>query len=157
MRTAALIAALVSTVGGLAMTGIWVMKGGARQTERDSPDPSLDRLPTETTHMPVWMLVTHALFAAIMLGLWIVYMFEPDTYDMVPGFNVFLLVCTAALGFVMLRNWLTDRRLIGDQYRFREDIPAEQHFPAAGVFVHGLAGVTTLVLVFLVALGVGVD
>jgi hypothetical protein len=33
--------------------------------------------------------------------------------------------------------------------------PAEQHFPVAVVYLHGLLAVTTLVLVLLTALGVG--
>jgi hypothetical protein len=35
------------------------------------------------------------------------------------------------------------------------DRPAEQHFPVSVVALHGLAAVTTVVLVFLTAIGVG--
>jgi len=34
-------------------------------------------------------------------------------------------------------------------------LPAEQHFPVAVVGLHGLLAVTTVVLVFLTAIGVG--
>jgi len=139
------------------MVVLWVLGGGTRQVEHDSAHERSGHVPENTTHMPVWMVVTHATLALLVIGLWIVYMASPDRYDMTPGFSLAMLVLVAITGFVMLRNWLIDRRELGEDRRFRDDIPAEQKFPAAGVFVHGAAGVVMLVLVALVTFGVGVD
>lgn len=138
------------------MTVIWLLAGGARQVEHDSAQEH-GPVPENTTHMPVWMLVTHGLGGLMVLALWIVYMADPDRYDLTPGFSLVTLLLTVGLGMWMLRNWLIDRRRLGEERRYRDDIPTEQKFPAIGVLVHGIAGVVMLVLVTLVTFGVGVD
>jgi hypothetical protein len=52
--------------------------------------------------------------------------------------------------------WLGRRRALGPVAEtVSPDTPAEQRFPVPIVAVHGLLAVTTVVLVFLTAVGVG--
>ena len=72
-----------------------------------------------------------------------------------------LLLVVALLGFSMLAVWLRQRGRepalagAGNVGAVSGGVPAEQHFPSAIVGLHGLLAATTLVLVFLVAVGVG--
>jgi hypothetical protein len=158
MRTAALIAGVIAALGGLVMTVLWIVHGGVSQREEDithasTPVPSTAAGATKT-HMPTWMLVVHAWLAGTVLLFWIFYMSNPREYSQAPGFAVVLLAAASAIGLVMYRNWSTDRRAYGESRRYRDDLPAEQSFPFAGVIVHGIAGITMLALVLLIAFGV---
>src|SRR6266545_4635530 len=66
----------------------------------------------------------------------------------------------AALGFTMFAIWLRQRRATVAQVAATGPggppaLPAEKHFTVDGVGLHGLLAVTTVVLVFLTAIGVG--
>jgi pimeloyl-ACP methyl ester carboxylesterase len=62
----------------------------------------------------------------------------------------------AALGFPMARLWRQERAArVAAAGADRADLPPEQHFPVPLIGLHGLLALTTLVLVRLVALGVG--
>jgi len=62
----------------------------------------------------------------------------------------------ALLGFTMLAIWLQQRQgRAGAVETATADQPAEQNFPVPVVALHGLLAATTLVLVFLTAVGVG--
>ena len=67
-----------------------------------------------------------------------------------------ILAVVAALGFTMFAIWLRRRQSRGAVAEaVSPSTPAEQHFPVAIVGLHGLLAVTTVVLVFLTAVGVG--
>ncbi|MEC3919424.1 hypothetical protein [Nocardia sp. CDC160] len=138
MGIAALILWLLTATGGFVLLGTWIAKGGVRQ-----PDSS---------HLPAPVLFGHFLLAAAGLIVWIVYLVLDN--DALAWIAFALLVPVAALGFFMLARWLP-------VYRSRNSIAAattaapERHFPVAIVGGHGLLAVTTVVLVFLTALGVG--
>jgi hypothetical protein len=68
-----------------------------------------------------------------------------------------LLVVVAGLGFSMLAIWLRQRSRepVGAAAAGTDAAPAERHFPTAIVGLHGLLAAVTLVLVLLVAAGVG--
>jgi hypothetical protein len=63
-----------------------------------------------------------------------------------------LLLVVATLGFTMFAIWLRRRQASG---AVTPDTPPEQHFPVSIVGLHGALAATTLVLVFLTAVGVG--
>jgi hypothetical protein len=138
---AALIAWLLTAVGGFVPLGTWVAKGGARRPR--------------TSHFPLAPIFGHFALAAAGLVVWIVYVVAGMTALAWAAFIV--LVPVALLGFTMLARWIP-------AYRARTPAPAggpgtpaaesaERDFPIAVVGGHGLLAVVTLVL--LTALGVG--
>jgi cadmium resistance protein CadD (predicted permease) len=139
MDIAALIAWLVTALGGLYMLGIWLSHGGAR-----------DR----SSHLPVPVVLGHFALAAIGLVVWIIHVITDNETLAWTAFG--LLMPIALLGFVMLARWIPVHRdrtaapAVADR-----SAPAERHFPVAVVTGHGLAAVVTLVLVLLTALGMG--
>ncbi|WIV57392.1 hypothetical protein [Amycolatopsis nalaikhensis] len=137
MDIAALIAWLVTAVGGFVMLGTWIAKGGTREPGRSRFSPGL--------------VFGHFALAAAGLVLWIVYLVAGGA--VLAWIAFVLLVPVAALGFTMLARWIPG-------YRARTASPSgvaapEQHFPVVVVGAHGLVAVTTVVLVLLAALGVG--
>ena len=66
-----------------------------------------------------------------------------------------LLAIVALLGFSMLFIWLRQRSHDTVTAGAATSVPAERHFPNVVVAGHGLLAATTLVIVFLVAIGVG--
>jgi hypothetical protein len=148
MSIAALIAWLVTAVGGFVLLGTWIAKGGTR-TPR-------------TSHFPPAVIFGHFALAAAGLVVWIIYLVIAKPVLAWVGFA--LLVPVALLGFTMLFRWIPTYRAsrttvavggggAGDART--ADAPAEQHFPVVVVGAHGLLAVTTVVLVLLAALGVG--
>ncbi|WP_410568713.1 hypothetical protein [Amycolatopsis sp. cmx-4-61] len=131
MDIAALIAWLVTAVGGFVLLGTWIAKGGTRSRHsRFSPG----------------LVFGHFALAAAGLILWIVYLFAGGTA--LAWIAFVLLVPVALLGFTMLARWLPGRRA-------RDEAVPEQHFPVVVVGAHGVFAVATVVLVLLAALGVG--
>lgn len=137
MSIAALIAWLVTAIGGFVLLGTWIARGGARGSGR--------------SHFPPPVIFGHFALAAAGLVVWIVYLFADST--VLAWIAFVLLVPVAALGFTMLARWIP-------AYRARSatgegaDV-AERHFPVVVVGAHGVVAVVTVVLVLLAALGVG--
>jgi hypothetical protein len=145
MKWVALITWVLTAGGGFVMLGLWLKHGGMQQG--DMPG---DRI------RPARIL-THFALAATGLVLWIVYV-ASDT-DALAWIAFVLLAIVALLGFSMLALWLRQRSrepaLAGTAAAAPGAGPAEQRFPVPIVGLHGLLAATTLVLVFLVAAGVG--
>jgi|SRR5689334_20959824 hypothetical protein len=160
MNIAALIAWLVTAVGGFYLLGTWLARGGVRQQE------------ARTSRFPVPVIFGHFLLAAAGLVVWIIYVAVGKTALAWAAFIILLPV--ALLGFTMFARWIGVYRAAAgataEPLRSRpaaagdpraatvtveaEAVPAERHLPAAVVVAHGLLAVTTLVLVLLAAIGV---
>jgi hypothetical protein len=137
MEWAALITWLLTAAGGFVLLLVWVNRGGMRQKE-----------PGNRIRPP--LIMSHFLLAATGLVLWIVYVFS-DT-DALAWIAFAILIVVALLGWTMFAIWLRRRRTTEAA---ETDRPAEQNFPVPVVAVHGALAVTTVVLVFLAAVGVG--
>jgi hypothetical protein len=129
MAIAALITWLITAAGGFVMLGTWISQGGHR--------------PGGTTRLPPGLVFSHFPLAAAGLVLWIIYLIAGG--DALAWVAFVLLLPVALLGFTMFGRWLSSRR---------QDT-AESRFPVPVVLGHGLFAATTLVLVLLVAVGVG--
>jgi manganese efflux pump family protein len=138
MKWAALIVWILTAGGGFVLLSIWLARGGMQQAAGAG---NRIRPP---------LILSHFLLAATGLVLWIIYVFADS--DALAWIAFVLLLVVAALGFTMFGIWLQRRRSAGGL----PDVaaPAEQHFPVAIVGLHGLLAATTLVLVFLTAIGV---
>ncbi len=140
MKWAALIAWVITAGGGFVLLSIWLARGGMRQAEGKRIRPPL--------------ILTHFLLAATGLVLWIIYLASDS--DTLAWIAFVLLLVVALLGFTMLAIWLQQRQgRAGAVETATADQPAEQNFPVPVVVMHGLLAATTLVLVFLTAVGVG--
>jgi manganese efflux pump family protein len=140
MKWAALIAWVVTAGGGFVLLSIWLARGGMQQREGRRIRPPL--------------ILTHFLLAATGLVLWIIYVANGS--DTLAWIAFVLLLVVALLGFTMLALWLQQRQgRAGTVETAAADRSAEQHFPVPIVVLHGLLAATTLVLVFLTAVGVG--
>ena len=137
MEWAALITWLLTAAGGFVLLLVWVSRGGMRQTE-----------PGSRIRPP--LILSHFLLAAAGLVLWIIYVFSDN--DTLAWIAFATLVVVALLGWTMFAIWLRRRRTTE---AVETDRPAEQHFPVSVVALHGVLAVTTVVLVFLAAIGVG--
>lgn len=128
MSIVALIAWVVTALGGFVLLATWVRRGG----------------PKNSRFSPV-VIFGHFGLAAAGLVVWIIYLVAD--VDSLAWVAFVLLVPVALLGFAMLVKWLP-------AYRAKTpDGPAERHFPVAVVGAHGVLAVTTVVLVLLAALG----
>ena len=137
MKWAALIAWVITAGGGFVLLSIWLARGGMRQARESG---ARIRPP---------LILGHFALAATGLVLWIIYLANDS--DALAWIAFVLLLVVALLGFTMLAIWLQQRRgETGTASR-----PAEQNFPVPIVAAHGLLAATTLVLVFLTAVGVG--
>jgi hypothetical protein len=143
MKWVALVTWVLTAGGGFVMLGLWLKHGGMRQN-----NGSGDRIRPPR-------ILTHFALAAIGLVLWIIYVAADE--DALAWVAFALLAIVALLGFSMLFIWLGQR----SQATVRAGdaaggaVPAERHFPNIIVGAHGVLAATTLVLVFLVAIGVG--
>jgi hypothetical protein len=141
MKWAALIAWVITALGGFGLLAIWLQRGGVKQ----GAEPGRRIRPQ--------MIFTHLSLAATGLVLWIIYV-ASDT----KGFAwvaFALLLAVAGLGFAMLALWLQRRQTRTPAAAGEGARPAEQHFPVLLVTGHGAIAATTLVLVLLAALDVG--
>ena len=137
MEWAALIAWLITAGGGFVLLAMWLSRGGMRQARESG---ARIRPP---------LILGHFLLAATGLVLWIIYVANDS--DTLAWIAFVLLLVVAALGFTMLAIWLQQRKGQTDT----ASRPPEQNFPVPIVGLHGLLAATTLVLVFLTAVGVG--
>ena len=142
MKWAALIAWVVTAGGGFVLLSIWLARGGMRQGHESG------------TKIRPPLILSHFLLAATGLVIWIVYL--ADDKDALAWIAFALLAVVAVLGWTMFAIWW-QRRQRGAAAGPADagERPAEQNFPVPIVALHGLLAVTTVVLVFLTAIGVG--
>ncbi|MEU9500959.1 hypothetical protein [Streptomyces sp. NPDC048196] len=140
MDIAALIAWLITALGGFYMLGTWLSRGGASGG---------------TSRLPVPVVFGHFALAAAGLVVWIIYLITDKDALAWTAFG--LLVPVALLGFTMLARWIPVHRAraAAEATAGTQAEPAERHFPVPVVVGHGLFAVITVVLVLLTALGIG--
>src|SRR3954447_19959842 len=146
MEWVALITWVLTAGGGFLMLGLWLKHGGMRQSELPG-----DRIRSAR-------ILSHFALAATGLVIWIIYLATDS--EGLAWIAFALLAVVALLGFSMLALWLRQRSrepaLAGaGAGPAPAPAPAEQHFPTVVVAVHGVLAATTLVLVLLVAAGLG--
>ena len=149
MKWAALIAWVITALGGFGLLAIWLQRGGMRQADQ----------PGRRIRSP--LIFAHLSLAASGLVVWAIYLAGDSRVLAWVAFGLLLLV--AGLGFGMFALWLQRRQAApalagarqGAPMSFEGTPPAEQHFPVPIVMAHGLVAATTLVLVLLAALRVG--
>ncbi|NUP39279.1 MAG: hypothetical protein HOY76_20270 [Streptomyces sp.] len=139
MDIAALVAWIVTALGGFFLLVRWISGGGLRRQQ------------TGTTSFPAPVVFGHFLLAAAGLLVWIVYLAADKTALAWTSFGV--LVAVALLGFTMLARWIPVYRAAPATTEAMT--PAERQLPVPVVGAHGLLAATTLVLVLLAAIGVG--
>ncbi|GHI10448.1 hypothetical protein AQI88_30790 [Streptomyces cellostaticus] len=140
MDIAALIAWVITALGGFVLLARWINRGGLRQQQ------------TRTTHFPAPVVFGHFLLAAAGLVVWIIYLAADRSALAWTSFGI--LVAVALLGFTLFARWLPVYRTTPPGAP-GQTAPAERHLPVPVVAAHGLFGATSLVLVLLAALGVG--
>jgi hypothetical protein len=146
MEWAALISWVVTAGGGFVLLTVWLSRGGMQQ-RRDAGN-----------RIKPPLILSHFLLAGGGLVLWVIYLVTDS--DALAWIAFALLVVVAALGWTMFAIWFRQRRATVAQVAATgpggpPTMPAEQHFPVAVVGLHGLLAVTTVLLVFLTAIGVG--
>jgi hypothetical protein len=141
MEWAALIAWVVTAGGGFVLLSIWLGRGGMRQ----------GREPGTRIRPP--LILSHFGLAATGLVIWIIYLATDS--DALAWIAFVILAVVAVLGWTMFAIWWQRRQRGAVREAVDPGTPAEQHFPASIVTLHGLLAVTTVVLVFLTAIGVG--
>jgi hypothetical protein len=139
MEWAALIAWVVTAGGGFLLLVKWLRHGGMQQREGGQIRPIL--------------ILSHFALAATGLVLWIAFVASDN--DTLAWIAFVILVVVALLGWTMFAIWYRRRQgqAVTDPAA-SPGVPAEQNFPVAIVTLHGIAAVTTVVLVFLAAIGV---
>jgi hypothetical protein len=149
MEWAALVTWVITAGGGFVMLGLWLKHGGMRQAGA----------PGDRIRPP--RILTHFALAASGLVVWVVYLATDS--GALAWIAFALLLAVALLGFSMLAIWLRQRSRGpalatapgGVAAGTGDASAAEQHFPTAVVAAHGVLAAATLVLVLLVAAGVG--
>jgi hypothetical protein len=137
-----LIAWLLTEGGGFVLLATWLARGGMRQ----------GREPGSRIRPP--LILSHFLLAAVGLVIWIVYIAADS--DALAWIAFVILGIVAILGWTMFAIWYRRRQGRGAVAEAVDPgTPAEQHFPVSIVALHGVLAVTTVVLVFLTAIGVG--
>jgi len=139
MEWAALIAWVITALFGFVMLTVWLKRGGMQQRESGRIRPAL--------------ILSHFALAAGGLVLWIVYIASDSEALAWIAFGA--LVVVALLGWTMFFVWAKQRQTSAQPATAPAGGAAEQGFPVSVVALHGLAAVTTVVLVFLTAIGVG--
>ena len=141
MEWAALIAWVVTAAGGFVLLAIWLSRGGMQQ----------GREPGSRIRPP--LILGHFLLAATGLVIWIIYVASDS--DALAWIAFAILAVVALLGWTMFAIWFQRRQRGAVHEAVDPGTPAEQRFPVPVVAAHGLLAVTTVVLVFLAAIGVG--
>ncbi|MGH3972165.1 MAG: hypothetical protein ACRDS9_02395 [Pseudonocardiaceae bacterium] len=149
MGIAALVAWVITALGGFVMLGQWIRRGGLRQQRGG------------ITRFPAGLMFTHFGLAAGGLVIWIAYLLTNT--ERLAWVAFVLLFPVALLGFVMLARWIpvyrghavaaSTPRTGTSTSGSAETEPAERHLPVPVVVAHGLFAVVTVVLVLLTALG----
>jgi hypothetical protein len=145
MSVAALTAWLITAGGGLYLLTIWLI-------EFDHEFQS-----AAATRLPVPVISAHAVLAVAGLAVWAAYLIT-DRGELAWS-AALMLALVAGLGVTLAIRWLVvyratrsrDGRAAG-RYAGAAPAPPERHFPVPVVIAHGLAALTTIVLVVLAAL-----
>jgi hypothetical protein len=124
----AIVTWLITAMVGIYLLYLWLSGGGLRQQR------------TKVTRFPAVLVFAHPGLAVSALGCWVVYVLTGERAFAWVSFGV--LAASALLGFTMFTRWLGGGRHARG---------AEQRFPVLAVLLHGVAGVTTFVLVLLTA------
>jgi hypothetical protein len=141
MKWVALIAWVLTAGGGFVLLGIWLRRGGMRQQEAGN-------------RIRPPLILSHFLLAATGLVIWIIYLAVDK--DALAWIAFAILGVVAVLGLMMFAIWASRRQARSAAVEAAAPgMPAEQHFPVPIVALHGVLAVTTVVLVFLTAIGVG--
>lgn len=140
MEWAALITWIVTALFGFTMLGIWLKHGGMRHRGISKIRPEL--------------IFSHFPLAAGGLVVWIIYV--ATDAGALAWIALATLAVVAALGWTMFFGWAGQRP---DPAAAAGAAPppeaAERRFPLPVIALHGLFAVTTVLLVFLTAIGVG--
>jgi hypothetical protein len=139
MSIAALITWIIAAGVGSFMLIRWATRGGVRKVEGAG------------THFLPARVFTHFGLAAAGLILWIVYLVTDNHLLAWIAFVDLLLI--ALLGSLLVRIWTKDGRAAMAGTKALD--LAEQHIPRPPVVLHGVFAISTVVLVFFAALGVG--
>src|SRR5690349_16480182 len=144
MAIAALVAWIVTALGGFVMLARWISNGGLRQQHEGA------------TRFPAGLVFGHFGLAAAGLLLWIAYLL---LHTRTLAWLAFVALLPVALaGFVLLARWSQGRRRTavgaapGRSAGGAAVAPAEQTLPVPVVVAHGVFAVATVVLVLLGAL-----
>jgi hypothetical protein len=141
MKWVALITWIVTAGGGFVMLGLWLKHGGMAASQAPG-----DRIRAQR-------ILTHFALAAAGLVLWIIYV--AADVEALAWIAFALLLVVALLGFSMLAIWLRQRSRTPVAAGANSAEAPEQRFPVPVVGAHGVLAAVTLVLVLLVAVGVG--
>jgi hypothetical protein len=141
MDIAALVAWVVTALGGLVLLARWISHGGLRQQQ------------TRRTRFPAALVFGHFLLAAAGLVVWIVYLVAGREALAWASFGV--LVAVALLGSALFARWIPAVRVPAADPAGDGTAPAERRLPVPVVVAHGLLGAATLVLVLAAALAAG--
>jgi hypothetical protein len=141
MEWAALITWVLTAGAGFVLLATWVARGGMQQGREPG-----------TRIRPV-LILSHFLLAATGLLIWIIYVVTDS--DALAWIALVLLAIVAILGWTMFAIWYQRRQRGRVAEAVDPGTPAEQHFPVPVVALHGVLAITTVVLVFLTAIGVG--
>jgi len=141
MEWAALITWVLTAGGGFVLLATWLARGGMRQGREPG------------TRIRPALILSHFLLAATGLLIWIIYLVTDS--DALAWIALVLLAIVAILGWTMFAIWYQRRQRGRVAEAVDPGTPAEQHFPVPIVALHGVLAVTTVVLVFLTAIGVG--
>jgi hypothetical protein len=145
MGIAALVAWVITALGGFVMLGQWISRGGLRQQRNGA------------TRFPAALVFSHFGLAAVGLVCWIAYLLIGT--QQLAWVAFVLLILVALLGFIMLARWIpvyrgavtagAPRASASTGSGSVEAVPAERHLPVPVVVAHGLFAVVTVVLVLL--------
>jgi hypothetical protein len=141
MEWAALIAWVITALFGFTMLAIWLKHGGMQQQGGGG-------------RIRPWLILSHFLLAASGLVVWIIYVAVDE--DALAWIAFVVLAVVALLGWTMFFGWAKQRsaqRATPDAGPVASG--AELRFPISVIALHGVAAVTTVVLVFLAAIDVG--
>jgi hypothetical protein len=139
MEWAALITWVVTALFGFTMLVIWLKNGGMQQRGISKIRPGL--------------IFSHFSLAAGGLVVWIIFVATDE--DALAWIALGALAVVAALGWTMFFGWARQRPALTPPTGETSPLAAERRFPLPVVALHGLFAVTTVLLVFLTAIGVG--
>lgn len=143
MEIAALIAWILTALGGSLMFSIWLRRGGLRE-------------PANSRIRPPSLIYGHAAIGWAGLALWVVYLF--DLFPNLAWIDFIILLLQASIGLTMyaLTRPSAERSpAVLATENTQEVVPPEHHFPMMVVRGHGAMAVLTTILVLLSAIGVG--